>query len=254
MLRKKWLFLRVHRGTVTNNKREKQVYCQGIFLSDLSNIERVSEEMFTDYHQMQHFITESPWDYRLLIDRVAGDVSKCLPKRKLTGLIIDESGWEKKGEKSVGVSPQYCGNVGKVSNSQDAVFGALSNGDFASMVDARLYLPEVWCSDPARCKEAGIPEKSREFKKKWEIAIDIIAHQKSLGIDFDYVGGDGYYGNSIEMAEAIEEAGYVYMLDIHSNLTVYLENANIGIPLSTGKRGRKPTKERPLADGIRVDK
>jgi len=92
-----------------------RTYCRGIFMSELSNIERISEEMFANYHQMQHFITESPWDYRALIDQVSQDVSRSLPRRKLTGLIIDESGWEKKGDKSVGVARQYCGNVGKVS-------------------------------------------------------------------------------------------------------------------------------------------
>lgn len=241
----------------TKTKRffdKARTYCHGIFMSELSNIERISEEMFANYHQMQHFITDSPWDYRALMDQIAVDVSNSLPQRKLTGLLIDESGWEKKGDKSVGVSAQYCGNAGKVCNSQVAVFGALSNGDFASMVDARLYLPQAWCDDSARCEKAGIPEDSRDFKMKWEIAIDIIRHQKSLGVDFDYVGGDGYYGNSMELAEAIEEMGYVYMLDIHSNLTIYLEKAEIGVPSSTGNRGRKPTKERPLANGIRVDK
>jgi FOG: Transposase len=223
-------------------------------MSELSNIERISEEMFADYHQMQHFVSESPWDYRKLMDQVALDVSRSLPKRKLTGLIIDESGWEKKGKKSVGVSPQYCGNVGKVANSQVAVFGALSNGDFASMVDARLYLPQAWCDDELRCREAGIPEEDRIFKPKWEIAIDIIRHQQSLGVEFDYVGGDGYYGNSLELTQAIEEMGYVYMLDIHSNLTVYPEKPEVGIPASTGKRGRKPTKEKPLSKGIRADR
>jgi SRSO17 transposase len=154
----------------------------------------------------------------------------------------------------VGVAPQYCGNVGKVSNSQVAVFGALSNGDFASMVDARLYLPELWCSDSTRCEEAGIPESERMFKKKWEIAIDIIRHQRSLGVSFDYVGGDGYYGNSVELAEAIESMGYVYMLDIHSNLTVYLEEAAIEIPSAKGKRGRQPSLAKPVVKGIRVDR
>ena len=101
---------------------------------------QISFLFFTDYHQMQHFISESPWDHRELLDQVAQDVSRSLPVRKLTGLIIDGSGWEKKGKKSVGVASQYCGAVGKVSNSQVAVFGALSNGDFASMVDARLYI------------------------------------------------------------------------------------------------------------------
>ena len=231
-----------------------KTYCQGIFMSELSNIERISEEMFANYHQMQHFISDSPWDYRELIDQVALDVSKSLPARKLTGLIIDESGWEKKGTKSVGVSPQYCGNVGKVSNSQVAVFGALSNGDFASLVDARLYLPQVWCEDALRCEEAGIPTSERAFRMKWEIALAIIRHQHSLGVSFDYVGGDGYYGNSMELAEAIEEMGYVYMLDIHSNLTIYLEKTEISIPDTTGKRGRKPSKEKPVSKGIRADK
>jgi len=155
----------------------------------------------------------------------------------LTGLIIDESGWEKKGDKSVGVARQYCGNSGKVSNCQVAVFGALSNGDFASMVDARMYLPQEWCEDWTRCEEAGIPEEARSFKKKWEIGIDIIEHQKSLGASFDYVSADGYYGNSIEFAEAIEANGYVYMLDIHSNLTIYFEESEVGIPPAKGQAG-----------------
>jgi SRSO17 transposase len=223
-------------------------------MSEESNIERISEEMFANYHQMQHFISDSPWDYRELMDKVALDVSGSLPKRKLTGLIIDESGWEKKGDKSAGVAPQYCGNVGKVSNSQVAVFGALNNGDFASMVDARLYLPACWCEDSVRCEEAGIPESARQFRMKWEIGLEIIRHQHSLGTSFDYVSADGYYGNSVDFAEAIEKEGYVYMLDIHSNLVVYLEKAEIGVPVTPGKRGRKPGKEKPLAEGIRVDK
>jgi len=231
-----------------------KIYCQGIFLSALCNIERISEEMSADYHQMQHFISESPWNHRMLIDQVALDVSRNLPKRKLTGLIIDESGWEKKGKKSVGVAPQYCGSVGKVANSQVAVFGALSNGDLASMTDVRLFLPEAWCDDPARMEEAGIPDGEREFKMKWEIGLDIIRHQQSLGASFDYVGADGYYGNSIEFAEAVDDMGYLYMLDIHSNLTIYLEKSEIGIPPAKSNRGRKPGKIQPLTVGVRADK
>ena len=61
---------------------------------------------------MQHFITESAWDFRQLLDQTVLTVSAVLPERKLTGLIVGESGWEKKGVKSVGVGRQYCGNVG----------------------------------------------------------------------------------------------------------------------------------------------
>jgi SRSO17 transposase len=231
-----------------------QICCQGIFMSELRNIERISEEMFANCHQMQHFITESPCDYRELTDQVAPDVSGSHPRQKLTGLIIDESGWEKKGEKSVGVGPQYCGNVGKVANSQVAVFAALSNGDFASMVDARLYLPERWCLDADRCEEAGIPEEERIFKKKWEIAVDIVKHQQSMGVCFDYVGGDGYYGNSMALAESIEEMGCVYMFDIHSNLHIYLEASAVSVPSPKCKAGRPPVKAKPDKKGIRADR
>ncbi|MCG6191143.1 transposase [Maribellus maritimus] len=61
------------------------------------------------------------------------------------------------------------------------------------MADARLFLPESWCNNDSRCQEAGIPRGGRVFKPKWEIAVDIIGHQKELGVDFDYVGADGYY-------------------------------------------------------------
>lgn len=92
---------------------------------------------------MHHFISESTWDASGVMDKVAKDVSKALPKQKLTGLLIDESGWEKKGDKSVGVGHQYCGNVGKTANSQVAVFGCLCNDKYASLIDARLYLPRL---------------------------------------------------------------------------------------------------------------
>jgi SRSO17 transposase len=59
-------------------------------------MERISEEMFAGYHQMQHFITESTWDHRELLNKLALDVSANLPRQKLTGLIIDGSGWKKK--------------------------------------------------------------------------------------------------------------------------------------------------------------
>jgi len=158
----------------------------------MRNIGRISEDTGVGNYQMQHFITESNWDARELIDKVAGSVSFILPKRKMTGLIIDESGWVNKGDKSVLVGHQYCGNVGKVSNSQVAVFACLSNGDFASMIDARLYLPKDWCNDAKRCQEAGITQDRMTFKSKLELAAEIVSHQKEQGIVFDFVTADGY--------------------------------------------------------------
>ena len=155
------------------DKAEK--YAQGIVQSQMRNIERISEESGTDYYQMQHFISESKWDAREVVNQVALEVSTVLPKRKLTGLIIDESGWVKKGDKSVGVGWQYCGNVGKISNSQVAVFACLSNGDFASMIDSRLYLPKDWCDDPERCYEAERKGTKGPMPKRLKATTDGIS-------------------------------------------------------------------------------
>lgn len=120
---------------------------------------------------------------------------------------------------------QYCGNAGKVDNCQVPVFASLGNGDYCSLVDARLYLPEDWCDDAGRCEEAGIPKNERAFKTKCQLAWEIIEHQSSL-VDFDFVSADGFYGNDAELARRIDGAGHLYMLDIHSDQTIYLSRRN----------------------------
>lgn len=226
----------------------------GIIQSQMRNIESISEEVGANYHQMQHFITESNWDHRALIDQVAQEVSRVLPKRKLTGLIIDESGWVKKGDHSVGVGHQYCGNVGKLSNSQVAVFTCLSNGDFASMVDARLYLPKAWCDDKARCDKAGIPVAHRTFKTKLDLALEIIHQQVANGLSFDFIGGDGYYGNDADFASSIDSLGYLYMLDIHKDQKIYLERPDLAVPERKSNRGREPKRLKATTEELSVSK
>lgn len=218
----------------------------------MRNIERISEDTGVDYFQMQHFITESNWNARELVDQVSKNVSSVLPKRKMTGLIIDESGWVKKGDKSVGVGPQYCGNVGKIANSQVAVFACLSNGDFASMVDSLLYLPKAWCDNPERCKEAGIPEENRIFKTKIELAEGILRHQIENGVAFDFVTADGYYGNDADFARSIDNMGYLYMLDIHSDQEIYMEKPDLYVPERKTTKGRTPKRLKTSIDGIGV--
>lgn len=223
-------------------------------LSDLNNIERISEALDAEYHKMQHFISDSTWDARSVIDQVAKDVSSSLPKQTLTGLLIDESGWVKKGNKSVGVGHQYCGNVGKTSNSQVAVFGCLCNGKYASLVDCKLYLPKSWTTDSLRCDEAGIPADERVFKTKPELAIDIIKHQLSTGTIFDYVAADGLYGNDTAFAREINNMGLIYMLDVHSNQPIYLQKPELFLPERKTAKGPSPKKLKATTEHINVCK
>jgi SRSO17 transposase len=230
-----------------------QVYSQGILQSQRNNIEQICETLGDfDYFKMQHFISESNWSARDSINQAAVQTSKLLPKRKLTGLIIDETGVVKKGYKSVGVGWQYCGNVGKLANCQVAVMACLSNGDFASLVDARMYLTQDWCNNPERCDEAGIPLDERNFKTKIELAREVILYQLSLGSVFDYIGADGYYGNDFGFAQMIDQLCLVYMLDIHADQPVFLEKPELNIPPRKGKKGREPKLPKPNKECIKV--
>lgn len=230
-----------------------QLYAEGIVLSELNNIERINETLDGAYHKMQHFISDSKWDARGVMDKVAGDVSKALPKQKLTGLLIDESGWVKKGDKSVGVGHQYCGNVGKTANSQVAVYGCLCNGKYASLVDARLYLPKSWTDSKERCDQAKIPLDRRAFKTKPELALEIVKHQVSNGVAFDYVGGDGLYGNDFKFTQGIDELCLIYVLDIHSDQQVYLDKPQLFIPERKSSRGRAPKRLKADIDPVKVN-
>ncbi len=153
----------------TNNIGKCVHFLSGLLHHCKSNIERMVENVFgSNYDQMHHFISVSNWDSKAVMDEVAQKTYSTLCNRgQSIGLLLDESGWEKSGTKSVGVSRQYIGQVGKVANGQVCVFASLSNGEQVGLVQSRLYLPQEWTNDVARCNKAGIPElELGQMKKK----------------------------------------------------------------------------------------
>jgi SRSO17 transposase len=197
-------------------------------------VERIPE---SNYQQLQHFISESEWDAKAVMKDVAENTNLSL--EALTGekgLILDESGNEKAGEKSVGVARQYIGNVGKVCNSQIGVYAGLSRGDKISLVGAKLYLPRTWTKDKSRCEKAGIPKEERKYRTKPELGLEIIKELEGA-IEYDWVGGDSIYGNSPELRHRLRELGKAYVLDVGEELQVCLEKPQPYVPKSSG-RGR----------------
>ena len=228
-------------------------YIKGIWLSRLSNLEKIAETGIPDnYHKLQHFISDSPWDHRGLMDNVSKEASRMMPKQKLVGLHLDESGNRKKGKHSIGVDAQYCGNVGKVDNCQVAVFAALGHGDYATIVDSILYLPKSWTQNKARLNKAKVPNEHRSFKTKQSLALEIIKHQLELGTKFDYIGGDAYYGADQQLTDAIDEMMLAFVMDIRENQHVFLEKPQIAVPESKNKRGRRPRKLKANISSITV--
>ena len=206
--------------------------------------ERVPE---SDYDQLHHFISESPWDSFAVMDSVARKVQETLSinppiscQTTSKGLILDESGWEKSGKKSVGVARQYIGQVGKIANGQVGVFASLCNGEQVGLLQGRLYLPHEWVDDKKRCNKAGIPVSEQIYRTKPELAVEILQTIPSQ-ITYDWVGGDCIYGNSLVLRQYLYKQKQSFVLDVGEDLGVYLQQPSIYIPTKKDGRGRMPS-------------
>ena len=207
-----------------------------------------------EYHRIQHFISDSPWSARELIDSVAQDVNELFKNKSSVGLLIDESSEEKKGDFSVGVAHQYCGNLGKLANCQVAVFATLCSDENFSLIDAELYLPTSWINDKARREKAGVPT-GIEYRKKAQIALEMIQRIQKAGVRFDYVAADSLYGHDVAFRAGLDELGIIFLTDTHNDTKIYLEEFNIEIPeKKAGSRGKTPTVAKPNKEAYRVDK
>lgn len=201
----------------------------------------------SDYEQLQHFISDSPWDAHAVMKSVAEKMAVSLAVDAAsvgtstgTGLVIDESGWEKSGKKSVGVARQYIGQVGKVANGQVAVLAALCNGEQVGLLQGRLYLPAEWVADKKRCTQAGIPEAEQIYRTKPELAVEILK-TLPVGVTYEWVGGDCIYGNSLLLRQYLYAQKQAFVLDVGEELGVYLTQPQLYIPAKKAGRGRTPT-------------
>lgn len=240
-----------YRHDVTEKARQ---YASGLMQAgSRKNMDRMAEVVpDSKSRNLQQFLTHSKWNAHDVIDQVASEADGYLGDKKQAGLLIDESGFAKQGKMSVGVARQWLGRLGKVDNGQVAVFGALGNGRFAIPVDVRLYLPKSWIEDPKRCEEAGIPEADRTFRTKEELALDIVVKARQRGLRFAWVGADGGYGKGPGFCMALDQMGELFVVDLHSDFTVYLDDPKPYIPEKKSKRGRQFSRYRTDAKSYEV--
>jgi len=252
-------FVDCYNGHFTASTRpvfvQAQQYLCGLIQAEDKNMERMAEVVpDSDEQVLEHFLTYSPWSYRGVMDQVASDTDAIFGDNADTCLIIDETGLPKKGDKSVGVDRQWCGNLGKVDNCQVGVFGALACGAGVTLIDGRLYLPKGWTDDPRRCKEAGVPEEHIVEKSKCDLALEIVSHARGNGIGYSWVGVDGGYGKDPAFLRKLDAHGEIFVADVHKDQRIYLEDPNPIIPEPKSNRGRKPTCLVAQSESIRVDK
>jgi len=237
-------------------------YLKGLFCctKGQANMERMEEEVSnSEYRAYQHFISNSTWNWEGLQTQVAQEASLLLAKQKAknklpVGYIIDESAHLKKGKKSVGVGRQYAGVIGKVDNCQVGVYSSLVNHTASTIINERIFLPKAWAEDQGRCEEAKVPEGYRAFKTKPELALDMIKQDIERGVAFDWIGGDGLYGHNTELCAGLDDLSCFYVLDVHKDEKVFLEEPAFSIPIAKPGKGRKPTKLQPNIQPVRLDK
>ena len=183
---------------------------------------------------MQRLLSHAVWETDGVRDEVRSYVLEQLGQEAAI-LVIDESGFPKRGTKSAGVGPQYCGTTGQVQNCQVGVFLSYVTAHGHSLIDRELYLLLDWCQDPERCRAAHIPEAVR-FATKPELAIQMLKRIAEVGCPIAWVVADTVYGANLDLRTWLEAYAYPYVLAVACTEPV-------GIITPDGQRRRVPVDE-----------
>ncbi|MFI6458482.1 IS701 family transposase [Streptosporangium amethystogenes] len=168
--------------------------------------------------RMQRLLNSARWDAREVRDDLRAYVVEHLGHRD-TVLIVDETGFLKKGTKSAGVQRQYSGTAGRTENCQLGVFLAYASPLGRALIDAELYLPKSWTEDRARCREAGIPDEV-EFATKPVLARQMLARALEAGLPVSWVTADEAYGMDSKFRRFLEQRRVNYVVAVPKSQTV----------------------------------
>jgi SRSO17 transposase len=171
-------------------------YVEGLLLpGQRKSIVPMSERLGVDAQSLQQFVSDSPWAEKALWSVIRREIIPSL--EPVESWVIDETGWIKQGDHSVGVSHQYCGAAGKQANCQVSVELVASDGWVAAPMAGRLYLPQKWTDDPSRCAAAGVPA-GMVFATKPQIAVALLEEALSDEVAPAPILADSAYGDSSE--------------------------------------------------------
>ena len=194
---------------------------------------------------MQRLLFGAQWDADAVRDELQTFVIERFGEADGIG-IVDETGFLKKGTKSVGVKRQYSGTAGKVENCQVGVFLTYFAPGGRTFLDRRLYLPKEWCADEQRRWEAQVPEEVI-FKTKPELAVEMLEHAWEQGVPMAWVTGDEVYGDAPYLRDVVSRAGKRYVLTVSCHTPVWRDRPPLEEPV-VGATGRPRTKLR-LVEG-----
>ncbi|WP_420719399.1 IS701 family transposase [Streptomyces sp. RTd22] len=177
---------------------------------------------------MQRLLRYARWDADAVPDDIRAYAAEHLGADGAV-LVVDETGFVKKGHTSAGVQRQYTGTAGRIENAQVGVFLALATSRGRALIDRRLYLPEhSWCSDPERRLAAGIPE-GIQFATKPQLAGEMITGALDAGITASWVTGDEAYGQDPRLRAALEARGVGYVMAVACSMRVMINHGRTAV-------------------------
>ncbi len=221
-------------------------YCSGLLLpGERKSVEPMAARLYPNnvrqaHQSMHHIVADAAWSDEDMLEAVRAYVLPQLEKKgPIIAWIVDDTGFVKKGTHSVGVTRQYCGQVGKQENCRVAVSLSVSTERASLPVAWRLYLPEVWAKDRTRRKKTGVPAEIR-FQTKAAIALEQIRAAVKREIPVGVVLSDAAYGTDTQFREELTDLGLLYVVGIMSSVTVWKPGQG-PLPAATWRgQGRPP--------------
>jgi SRSO17 transposase len=220
-----------HIGDLLGNEKRRQsfaIYAMGL-LGDgaRKSFEPIACKACPDpkgadaaHQRLQHFATDSPWSDHAVRRGAATYALDQMTKREPVEVwITDDTGFLKQGKHSVGVQRQYTGSAGKVANCQIGVSLSVATRTEHIPIDFALYLPKSWTDDPARMRQARVPE-GVDFQTKPELALGMIRRAVEDGVPKGVVLGDSAYGTSKDFRHGLRSLGLHYALGVDPKTTV----------------------------------
>jgi len=218
-------------GQVLRHKTKKEAFAQ-YTIGLMSDLERKSvepiaaliaaDEKKTDavHQRLLHFVSSALWDdhaVRLSAARYA--IEEMTKRENMRVWIIDDTGFLKQGDRSVGVQRQYTGSAGKITNCQVAVSLSAATATAHLLVDFELYVPKEWATDEVRRRQAKIPEEVI-FKTKPELALEMITRAAGANLPGEVVLADAAYGDSVAFRCTVRLLGFDYAVGVSCTTTV----------------------------------
>ena len=194
-----------------------------------------------DYQSLQQFVADSPWDPALVVEAVAKRVG---PLIEVEAWVLDDTGFPKDGKDSPGVKRRYSGTLGKTGNCQIGVsVHAVGRRGTVSLGWA-LYLPEDWCADRRRRRQAKIPDEV-VFKTKSELGAGLVERASGWDVPKGPVLGDHAYGETTWLRDRLDQAGCDYVLSIGPKTKVFEQGTRFAVPPKKAEATRGPVRPRP---------